>query len=109
VSDLIDAVAKRYLGSRDGRQMFEVWKFTRQARSVKRGYTLRIQVPVAFRLHWSADEWKTVNDTSSSATTLGVEFADIAIPAGQQSPIRFTFFWPASNSWEGRDFSVSVI
>ena len=108
VCDLIDAVAKRYLGARGDREMFEVWKFTRQARSVKPRYTLRVQVPAAFRLHWSADDWKTVNDSSSSATTLGVEFADIAIGAEQQSPIRFTFFWPASNSWEGRDYSVAI-
>jgi glucoamylase len=108
VSDLIPDVAKRYLGARPDRQLFEVWKFTRQARSVKRGYILRIQVPASFRLHWSDDEWQTVKDTPSSATTLGVEFADIPIAASQRAPIRFTFFWTTSNSWEGRDFLVSV-
>jgi len=108
VSDLIPDVAKRYLGARADRQLFEVWKFTRQARSVKRGYILRIQVPASFRLHWSDDEWQTVKDTPSSATTLGVEFADIPIAASQRAPIRFTFFWTTSNSWEGRDFLVSV-
>jgi glucoamylase len=108
VSDLITDVAKRYLGDRADCQLFEVWKFTRQVRSVKRGYVLRIQVPASFRLHWSGDEWQTVKDTPSSATTLGVEFADIPILAAQRSPIRFTFFWTASDSWEGRDYLVSV-
>ncbi len=108
VSDLIPEVASRYLGARADRQLFEVWKFTRQVRSVKRGYVLRIQAPASFRLHWSADEWQTVKDTPSSATTLGVEFADIPIAASQRAPIRFTFFWTTSNSWEGRDFLVSV-
>ena len=108
VSDLIPDVAKRYLGGRADRQLFEVWKSTRQVRSVKRGYVLRIQVPASFRLHWSDDEWQTVKDTPSSATTLGVEFVDIPISAAQRAPIRFTFFWTASNSWEGRDFLVSV-
>jgi glucoamylase len=108
VSDLIDNVAKRYLGGRADRPLFEVWKFTRQARSVKRGYVLRLQVPASFRLHWSDDEWRTAKDTPSSTTTLGVEFVDIPIPTAQQAPIRFTFFWPASNSWEGRDYLVSV-
>jgi glucoamylase len=108
VSDLIADVAKRYLGGRKDRRLFEVWKFTRQARSVKRGYVLRIQVPASFRLHWSDDEWKNVKDTSSSSTTLGVEFVDIPILAAQQAPIRFTFFWTASGHWEGRDFMVSV-
>jgi glucoamylase len=108
VSDLIADVAKRYLGERKDRQLFEVWKFTRQVHSVKRGYVLRIQVPAAFRLHWSEDEWKNVKDTPSSSTTLGVEFVDIPIVAAQQAPLRFTFFWTASGHWEGRDYMVSV-
>ena len=82
VSDLIADVAKRYLGERADRQLFEVWKPTRQVRRVKRGYVLRIQVPASFRLHWSDDEWQTVKDTPSSATTLGVEFVDIPILRG---------------------------
>jgi glucoamylase len=108
VSDLIPDVAKRYLGARADRQLFEVWKFTRQARSVKRGYILRIQTPAPFRLRWSADEWQTMKDTSSSTTTLGVEYVDIPILAAQRPPIRFTFFWTTSDSWEGHDYLVSV-
>ena len=108
LSDLIVDVADRYLGGRADRQLFEVWKFTRQVRSVKRGYSLRIQVPASFRLRWSSDEWRTVNDTPSSATTLGVDFVDIPILAAQRMPIRFTFFWTAGESWEGRDYLVSV-
>jgi glucoamylase len=110
VSDLIADVAKRYLGGeRAHRCSFEVWKFTRQVRSVKRGYVLRIQVPASFRLHWSGDEWQTVKDAPSSTTALGVEFADIPIPAAQRAPIRFTFLWTAAGHWEGRDFMVSVV
>jgi glucoamylase len=108
VFDLIAEVAKRYLGGRAGRQLFEVWKFRRQVRSVKRGYVLRIQAEVPFRLHWSADEWQTVKDTLSSTTTLAVEFVDIPIIEAQQAPIRFTFFWIASDRWEGRDYMVSI-
>ena len=109
VSDLIADVAKRYLGERADRQLFEVWKPTRQVRRVQRGYVLRVQVPASFRLHWSDDEWQTVKDTPSSPTTLGVEFVDIPILAAQRAPIRFTFFWTASGRWEGRDYMVSVV
>jgi len=108
VSDLIEDVAKRYLGGRGDRQLFEVWKFTRQARNVKRGYVLRIQAQAAFRLRWSGDEWQSVEDTPSSPTTLGVEFVDIPISGAQKAPIRFTFYWTLSNSWEGRDYLVTV-
>ena len=108
ISDMIDDVAKRYLGERSACRLFEVWKFTRQARNVKRGYELRIQAQAAFRLRWSGDEWQSVEDTPSSATTLGVEFVDIPISGAQKAPIRFTFYWTLSNSWEGRDFLVTV-
>jgi glucoamylase len=108
VSDLIAEVAKRYLGARADHPVFEVWKFTRQVRSVKRGSVLRIQVPASFRLRWSGDEWQTVQDTPSSPTALGVEFVDIPVPPAQRAPIRFTFFWTANDRWEGRDYIVSV-
>ena len=108
VSDLIVEVAKRYLRAHAYRQLFEVWKFTRQARSVKRGYVLRIQAPASFRLHWSGDEWQTVKDTPSSTTTLGVDFVDIPVLSAQQAPIHFTFFWTADDRWEGHDYAVSV-
>jgi glucoamylase len=81
----------------------------RQVRSVRTGYVLRIQMPAAFRLHWSDDEWHTVQDTPSSPTALGVAFVDISISAAQRAPVRFTFFWTKTNSWEGRDYLVSVV
>ena len=28
--------------------------------------------------------------------------------AARQPPIRFTFFWPAVERWEGRDFMINV-
>ena len=108
VFDLIPEVANRYLKDRKACQLFEVWKPNRHASVVKKGYTLRVQVPAPFRLHWTSDEWRTVRDTRSRATALGIEFVDIPIPAAQQAPIRFTFFWPESNSWEGRDYIVEL-
>jgi glucoamylase len=75
---------------------------------VKKGYTLRVQAPASFHLHWTRDEWNTVKDTPSSATTLGIDFVDIPITAAQQAPIRFTFLWTASGRWEGRDHAVAV-
>jgi glucoamylase len=109
VSDLIADVAKRYLAARPNHQLFEIWKPTRQVRSVKRGSVLRIQAAASFRLHWSGDEWRTVEDTPSSATALGVYFVDIPIAAAQRAPIRFTFFWTTGDGWEGRDYLVSVV
>ena len=108
VFDLIPQVAERYLGDRKACQLFEIWKPNRRVRFVKKGYTLRIQAPASFHLHWTGDEWGTVKDTPSSATTLGIDFVDIPITAKQHAPIRFTFFWSENNSWEGRDYMVEI-
>jgi hypothetical protein len=49
-----------------------------------------------------------VEDSPSSAPVLGFHFVDIPIPAAQQAPIRFTFYWAVENRWEGRDYLVEV-
>jgi glucoamylase len=108
VFDLIPEVANRYLVDRKTRQLLEIWKPNRMVRAVKRGHILRVQIPTPFRLHWTSDEWQTVNDCGSTATRFAIDFADISVAATQQAPIRFTFFWPERNSWEGRDHMVLV-
>lgn len=106
--DLIPQVANRYLGDRKLCQLIEIWKPNRQVRAVKRGCKLRIQIPAPFHLRWTGNEWHTANDTPSAATAFGIEFVDIQITEAQPGPIRFTFLWPKSNSWEGRDYTVEV-
>ncbi|MEO7145854.1 MAG: glycoside hydrolase family 15 protein [Bryobacteraceae bacterium] len=108
VFDVVPEVANRYIGNREKHLLLEVWKPNRQVSSVGKGATLRIQVPAPFRLHWSSDEWRTVQDTASSPTALAIEFVDIPIAPTQPSPIRFTFFWTADSRWEGRDYAVAV-
>ncbi len=106
VFDMIPAVSTRYVSDRSSCRMIEFWKPNRRVRKVKRGGTLRVQNRGAFRLHWTVNEWATVSDTDSTPTKLGVEFVDIRIDSTQT--VRFTFFWPHTNQWEGRDYSVTV-
>lgn len=108
VFDLIPEVQNRNLGRRNQGQRLEIWKPNRQAKSVNRGYTLRIQMPNPFHLHWSSDGWQQAHDAVSLRTALGIEYVDIPIPRTQETPIRFTFFWPGRNCWEGRDYGVAV-
>jgi glucoamylase len=107
VFDCVPVVADRYLFSR-GRKDLEVWKPTRQVKTVKPGDTLRIQAPRRFRLRWSDDEWQTVHDTDANSTGLGIGFVDIRIVPSQVAPIRFTFFWADEERWEGRDYEVAI-
>ena len=76
--------------------------------SVMAGSRFRVQAPDAFRLRWTANEWEEVHDTESTTTALDLEFVDILIQQGQRAPIRFTFYWPETGRWEGRDFQVNV-
>jgi len=117
VFDWIPEVAQRYIQGEKANRLLEVWKFNRQVSTVKPGYTLRIQALAPFCLRWSMDEWQTVNNTKSTATTLDIDFVDISIPyemasfhaADQQFPIYFTFFWVASNQWENRNYEVTIL
>jgi hypothetical protein len=107
VFDFIPEVANRYI-RRAGCQALEVWKPNRRVRTVQRGWTLRIQAPAPFMLHWSRDEWQAAHDTHASPTALGIYFVDLQT-SGQSAPIRFTFYWKHESRWAGRDHEVRVI
>jgi glucoamylase len=109
VFDRIPAVAERYLGPNSVCRLMEIWKPNRQPRTVRRGYTMRIEYPAAFVLRWSKDEWQTAEDLKSHVTAVGIEFVDIKIGPEQRAPIKFTFYWIARRRWEGKDFRVDVI
>jgi glucoamylase len=104
----IPEVAERYLGRRPSLCELEVWKFNRQVRTVRRGRILRVIAAMPFELHWTADEWQTAQHTTSSPTALEHEWVDIPVSQGQKAPLRFTFYWPAANRWEGREFTIAV-
>lgn len=107
IFDCIDAVAERYCNDRP-RPVIEVWKMNRQARRVPAGGLLRIQAEAPFVLHWSDDEWQTVRDTSSTPTSLGIEYVDVKVGPEQKAPVRFTFHWPVESRWEGKNYAVEV-
>lgn len=108
VFDLIPEVEERYIKNRKSCAALEIWKPNRQVCTIKKGYTLRIQAPASFRLHWSRDDWQTEKDTPSQPTGLGIEYVDIPVFPNQRAPIRFTFFWTESDRWEGRDYEVAI-
>ena len=105
--DCPEPVQARYCNDMP-RRVIEVWKVNRQVRKIPAGALLRIQAESAFVLHWSDDEWNTAHDTTSLATALGVDYADIQVDLTQKAPLRFTFNWPEDNQWQGKDFVVQI-
>lgn len=114
VYERLPELVERYIEKSTPRSLnrpLEMWLHRRQPATVEAGSILRIQVPEAFTLHWSFDEWKTVTDTDSTPTRFDVEYVDIQVPEGNQSNeiIRFTFFMKPSSLWEGKDYAVRVV
>jgi glucoamylase len=86
-----------------------VWRFNHKVRSMPPGKILRVETTAPAVIHWSADDWKTVKDENTHDIGLGIHIADLAtkaIPEGKQ--IKFTFYWPDANHWEGADFNVHI-
>jgi glucoamylase len=107
VYDLIAPVAERYQ-DHHGRKDLEIWKFVRQVRRICRGSTLRVGCENAFRLRWTADQWRTASDTDSKDSGLALHYADIPVSMSQKGPVKFTFFWTTAQKWEGRDYAVEI-
>ncbi len=127
VYDLIPVVAERYLDQsrhKNGCKSFEIWKFHRQVRSMRSQQTLRIQAEAEFRLRWSADDWRTIQETvSQSIDPLAVHYVDILgtdilganiqsadaqNAVNQTTSVQFTFFWTDSHRWEQRNYTVEI-
>jgi glucoamylase len=107
VFDLIEPVVRRYR-ERNDRLPIEVWKAERKVHGIFPGTTLRVVAREAFMLHWTVDNWRTVNDTRSVSTAIGLDFADIQNGLPGAGTILFTFLWVDENRWEGIDYKVEV-
>jgi glucoamylase len=86
------------------------WRFGAPRASMRAGRTLRLEVLAPARARTSLDGWRTWVDVEARDTTLGVWLVDVAgserVPPG--GAVDFTFWWPDSGRWEGRDFRVIV-
>ena len=108
VFDLPPETVQRYLAPGAGASR-AVWRFGDRIATMGVGTALRIETFAAAVVHWSADDWRTVHDTASRDTGLGVHVADLPT-AGLRAGacVRFTFRWPGADCWEGHDFDVQV-
>ncbi len=108
VFDMPPQTVERYQARKVGSR-HATWRFNQKCRTIARGKTLRIEALAPARVHWSADGWRTLRDTETRDTGLGVHCADLltaGLPPGTR--IDFTFYWTGAGRWEGEDFRVSV-
>jgi glucoamylase len=85
------------------------WRFNHRIRSMPAGKLLRVESLAPAVIHWTSDNWKTVQDAKTNEVGLGMYLVDLStksLPEGSQ--ITFTFYWPDAKRWEGTDFIVRV-
>ncbi len=102
--DRFEPVYQRYVVRKESRPL-EVWSFRRRPRSIPAGVPLRIVMGAPFRLHWTNDDWMSVHQQYAGETALDIWYVDLTNLSGT---VKFTFFWPETNKWEGRDFAIEI-
>jgi glucoamylase len=108
VFDLPPQTVQRYQVQRLAASHF-CWRFAQKSRSFPAGNMLRVETLAPARVHWSTDAWKTIHDTDTHDTGLGIHLADLPtnhIPVG--ATVVFTFYWPHAARWEGNEFAMQV-
>src|SRR5580658_857077 len=99
---------ERYLEKKQSAQYFN-WRFNNKSRTMPRGKKLRLLLLDAATVHWSFDNWQTVNDNDSEESGWNLQHLDLpteTLATGRQ--IVFTFFWKNSARWEERNYEVTV-
>jgi glucoamylase len=99
---------QRYLVEKRRCEYF-LWVFHNKVRSLPCGKKLRIALPSPAMAVWSMDGWKTVQETATRDTKLGMHVADL--PTGEapsEARVQFTFRWQPENRWEGTNYTVLV-
>jgi glucoamylase len=99
---------RRYLEKQTTSNLI-TWRFNNKLRDMPAGRTLRVETLAPGIVHWSVDGWRSVQDTETRDTTLGVHVADLGtqhLRPGYR--VDLTFYWPDERRWEGVDFLVCV-
>jgi glucoamylase len=90
---------------------FAIWRYNHKCRRIPRGKQLRIEVLAPALIRWSADDWRTFQDSPTVDSGLGIHYADLPteeIPAGGH--VTFTFLWlEEGRRWEERDFQLEIV
>jgi glucoamylase len=108
VFDLVEPVRRRYIEQGVTSEL-QAWLFNHKLRAASADHPLRIESSARARLHWTANEWVSVNDTELADEGLGIYAHEFA--AGELKPgevLKFTFYWIDDARWEGRDFAIAI-
>lgn len=106
--DVIDEVKERYIDLGTVLHM-SAWKKNKPIYVANSSDRIRIISFERAELVWTADEWRTRNDTVMRETGLGIYFWDFE-PQNFEADTKlvFTFHYTDTNTWEGKDYVVNI-
>ncbi len=108
VFDLPPQTVQRYLVDRIGAPR-AIWRFNHKIRTLPAGKLLRIETMSPAVAHWTVDNWKTIADTTTRDTGLGMHVLDLPTASlAEGGQVQFTMYWPAAGRWEDTDFTVTI-
>jgi glucoamylase len=108
VFDMPPQGVERYIKGKTSSPL-RIWRFNNKIRSIPAGKVLRVELSTPGVVHWSSDNWLTVQDHKTGENALSVHLVDLPVAKLEPgSTIVFTFFWPDAMRWENVDFSVGI-
>ncbi len=110
VFDRIEPVYARYSepeGRKRVRKDVEIYTRRRPIQRMDADKTLRILDERDFTVVWTADDWKTVNTTSSCGTS-NLGFSADLMPAAGARAIEWTLQWKEPDAWLGYNVKVEI-
>jgi glucoamylase len=108
VFDRPPQTVQRYLVEQTGSAHI-TWRFNNKLRTMAPGKQLRIETLAPAVVHWTDDHWRTVHDSPTVDTTLGVQLADLQTSGLRSGDcVSLTFYWPEVDRWEGVNFLIGV-
>ena len=106
--DRPQAAWERYQGNRPGIQ-HDIWLPQAPIQQIGVGLAVLVGFFESGTIHWSADGWRSIRNTATSSTGIGLHVAELdtkALPAGAR--IDFTFRRADAGEWCGGDYSITV-
>jgi glucoamylase len=99
----------RYVTAGKRTTPYAVWRFNNKIRTMLAGRILRIETLSPAIVHWSADGWERIQDSTTVDTGLDVYVADLPTTALLSGAlVDITFYWPEAARWENRDFRIVI-
>lgn len=105
--DRVAPVYERYVVQAAPPTKIDVWAKNRKVRTVRLGTKLRFIFDTEFFVRWTDDDWEHQQDLYCSRNALDLHYADV--PVLKEKDIKFTIFWRATETWEGRDYCVTPV